>query len=324
MRLQVEVGAVRDALQLAPLRALEAEPVLDVDGPLRVVRELLLRVLEVPQVVPGDAEAGVPVGPVVDPVLVPLLVGAGLDEELHLHLLELAGPEDEVARGDLVPERLADLADAERRLLPGRGLDVLVVDEDALRGLRPQVVQAGLVLDRAEVGLQQAAELLRLGPGALGAAVRAGHVGQRGGRAALALGVLLLEVVGPVPAVAGLALDQRVGERGDVAGGHPDLPGQDDGRVEADHVVPAGDHVPPPLPLDVLLELHTVRAVVPRRPGSAVDLAAGVHEPPALAEVDHGFEAGFGLRRHGRSLHPAGCRRVSDRAPRARARRVPG
>ena len=55
--------------------------------------------------------------PLLQPVLVPLLVGPGLDEELHLHLLELTGTEDEVARRDLVAERLADLRDAERRLL---------------------------------------------------------------------------------------------------------------------------------------------------------------------------------------------------------------
>jgi hypothetical protein len=66
----------------------------------------------------AQAEAGVPGLPVGDPVLVPFLVGAGLDEELHLHLLELAGTEDEVPRGDLVAERLADLPDSERDLLP--------------------------------------------------------------------------------------------------------------------------------------------------------------------------------------------------------------
>ena len=41
----------------------------------------------------------------------------GRHEELHLHLLELARAEDEVAGGDLVAEGLADLGDAERRLL---------------------------------------------------------------------------------------------------------------------------------------------------------------------------------------------------------------
>ena len=46
--------------------------------------------------------------------------GAGLDEVLHLHLLELASAEDEVPDGDLVAEALADLRDAERELLADR------------------------------------------------------------------------------------------------------------------------------------------------------------------------------------------------------------
>ena len=259
MRLQVEVGAVRDALQLAPLAAGEPEPVLDVDRPLGVVGQLLRRVLEVPQVVSVHAEVDVPAGPLVDPVLVPLLVGAGHDEELHLHLLELAGAEDEVARRDLVAERLADLADAERRLL-ARGLhDVGEVDEDALRGLRSQVVQARLVLDRAQVGLQHHVEVARLGPLAAGAAVGARDRGQLDGVGVghvVLLGVPLLQVVGAEPLVAAEALDQRVGEDADVAGGDPDLTRQDHRGVEADDVVTALDDRLPPLPLDVLLELH--------------------------------------------------------------------
>ena len=75
---------------------------------------------------------------------------------------------------------------------------------------------------------------------AAGAAVRAGDVGEAVlGRAALALLELLDEVVGAEALVAGLALDQRVGERVDVAGRLPHLPGQDDRRVEADDVVAA-------------------------------------------------------------------------------------
>src|SRR5699024_3332529 len=96
--------------------------------------------------------------------------------ELHLHLLELAGAEDEVAGGDLVAERLADLADAEGRLAPRRRHDVGEVDEDALRRLRAQVVQAGLVLDGAEVGLEHHVEVARLGPLPAGAAARARDV----------------------------------------------------------------------------------------------------------------------------------------------------
>ena len=244
------------------------------------------------------------------PVLVPLLVGARLDEELHLHLLELARAEDEVARGDLVAEGLADLRDAERRLLAGRGHHVVEVDEDALRGLRAQVVQALVALHRAEVGLHQAVEHPRLGEGALVAAVRAVDLGQVGRRPAVLVLERLLQVVGAEPLVAGLALGQRVDERVEVAGGGPHLPGQDHRGVKADDVVALLDHRSPPLAADVLLQLHAERAVVPGRPGAAVDLAGRVDEAPALGEADDGVDAVGG---HGCSSGspPAGCRRTA-------------
>src|SRR5699024_7479415 len=120
------------------------------------------------------------------------------------------------------------------------------------------------------------------------AAVGAGHLGQAGGGAALALRVLLEEVVLAVPAVARLALHQRVDERLDVAGRRPDLARQDHRRVQADDVLAAGDHRTPPLALDVLLQLDAERTVVPGRLRAAVDLPAGVDEPPPLAEIDDG------------------------------------
>ena len=127
---------------------------------------------------------------------------------------------------------------------------------------------------------------------------------------ALLLGVLLLEVVGAEPLVAGLALGQRVGEGVDVAAGLPHLARQDDRGVEADHVVALLHHGLPPLALDVLLELHAERAVVPGRPGAAVDLAARVDEAPALGEGDDEVDGGRGglatvVLRWSR---PAGCR----------------
>src|SRR5205823_6191375 len=76
------------------------------------------------------------------------------------------------------------------------------------------------------------------------------------------------------------------------------------GGVQAHDVVARAHHRLPPLPADVLLELDAERAVVPRRAGAAVDLAAGVHESPALGEADDGVDEIGG---HG-ALHPAGCR----------------
>ena len=64
----------------------------------------------------AEAKGFVPLEPGSLPVFVPLALGAGLDEELHLHLLELAHPEDELPRNDFVAEGLADLSDAERQL----------------------------------------------------------------------------------------------------------------------------------------------------------------------------------------------------------------
>ena len=98
----------------------------------------------------------------------------GWHEELHLHLLELARAEDEVAGSDLVAERLADLGDAERRLLAAELEDVFEVDEDALRGLGAQVGDGALVFHRADRRLEHEVELrappssrtLRARPGA--------------------------------------------------------------------------------------------------------------------------------------------------------------
>src|SRR3954463_16372600 len=123
-------------------------------------------------------------------------------------------------------------------------------------------MQAGLVLHGAEVGLQEAVEHPGLGPGATGAAVRARDAGEAAlGLAALALLELLDQMIGAEALVARLTLDERVDELLDVARRLPDLAGQDDRGVQADDVVAARDHRPPPLALDVLLELHAERSV---------------------------------------------------------------
>src|SRR4029450_13949838 len=93
-----------------------------------------------------------------DPGVEPALVGARLDEELELHLLELAGPEDEVPRGDLVAERLADLGDPERDLLAADLLDDREVDKDPLGRLGPQPYHRRGGLDRPHEGLEDRGE----------------------------------------------------------------------------------------------------------------------------------------------------------------------
>ena len=141
------------------------------------------------------------------PVLVPLRRLRRGHEVLHLHLLELAGAEDPVLRRDLVAEALADLGDAERRLLAGRVQHVGEVDEHALRRLGAQVGDGAGVLDRAGVGLEHQVELARLGERVRLAAARAG--------------VGVVELVEAEAVLAVRAVDQRVGEVGEVAATPP-------------------------------------------------------------------------------------------------------
>src|SRR5439155_6029675 len=102
--LQVVVGAVVDALELLPA---EGELEFEVDRARGVVRELVLGVLALTQHRFGYAEIGVPAVALSKSAVVGAGGLAGVDEVLHLHLLELARTEDEVARRDLVAEGLA-------------------------------------------------------------------------------------------------------------------------------------------------------------------------------------------------------------------------
>ena len=106
------------------------------------------------------------------------------------------------------------------------------------------------------------------------------------------LGPFLNELVRAVPGVAALTVDQRIVEGRHVAGGHPDLRIHENGGVET-HVVGILLHkLLPPRALDVVLQLHAERAVVPGVCKAAVDLGARVNKAPALAQrydLVHGF-----------------------------------
>src|SRR5690606_19816037 len=112
MALQVEVGAIGDTFELA---LPERELVLDVRARRRVMRELGGLMLAQLEVLGANAERHVPPIASVSPIAVPIGRFLRPTEELDLHLLELAAAEREVARIDLVAERLADLSDAERQ-----------------------------------------------------------------------------------------------------------------------------------------------------------------------------------------------------------------
>src|SRR5215204_7117998 len=116
MTAEVVVRPVGDPFELTPPPWIRE---LHVRRPRRVVRQLVGVVGPEAESILGDAELDEPAQPLLTPVLVPTGSVLRRHEVLHLHDLELARPEDEVAGRDLVAERLADLGDAERRLLAG-------------------------------------------------------------------------------------------------------------------------------------------------------------------------------------------------------------
>ena len=117
-------------------------------------------------------------------------------------------------------------------------------------------------------------------------------------------------MVGTEPALAGEAVDQRVGEVRDVAAGDPDFRVRHQGGIEPDHVVALLDHRLPPGVADIPLQFHTERAVVVRIGEAAVHLGSGKDKPPPLGKGDDRIEVGS---RHGLRVMGMG-QRVEGRA----------
>ncbi len=160
-----------------------------------------------------------------------------MDEELHLHLLELAGAKDEVAWRNLVTKRFADLSNAERRLLT-RGVEhVLEVEEDSLCRFGTQIDIVTRTLDRTGLGFEHEVELAGLGESARLATRWAG--------------VRVVEVVLAMTGLAVGAVDERIAEVGEVARRLPDRWGAKHRGIEADDVVAHLYHRAPPCVLDV-------------------------------------------------------------------------
>ena len=103
------------------------------------------------------------------------------------------------------------------------------------------------------------------------------------------------QLVGTVACLAGAAVQQRVGEAGDVAGGDPSLGVHDDGRIQTNVVRAFLHEFLQPSLLDVVLELNAQRAVVPAVCKAAVDLGTGENITTVLAEIDDHIKGLFAL-----------------------------
>ena len=241
MLTEVVIGSVRYSPKLAPS---EGEEELEVGGSLGIEAKLVGIVIAKSEVLASHTEVEEPLVTEVLPILEPLEVGAGLAEELKLHLLELTGTEGEVAGGDLVSEGLTDLSYAEGKLSSGRALNAGEVNEDTLSGLGTKIYGIGRILGYTYESLEHKVELLYISK-IVAAAKRTydallldigSHLIEGPGSGVVIKTVLecvvLNELVRSVTSLTALAVHKRVGEAANVTGSYPSLRVHDDSRVK--------------------------------------------------------------------------------------------
>ena len=114
-------------------------------------------------------------------------------------------------------------------------------------------------------------------------------------RHAVLSGPVLDQLVGAEALLALLAVHQRIAEAAQMAGGHPGLGVHQNGAVLS-HIVGVLLHeLLPPCLLDIVLQLHAQRAVVPGVGQTAVNLAAGEDEAAVFTQGDDFFHGFFGV-----------------------------
>ena len=98
------------------------------------------------------------------PFLKPLDLLTRTNEELHLHLLELAHTEDKLTSHDLITERLTDLGDTERDLHTASLLHIQEVHENTLGRLRTKINLHRSISGRTHIRREHQVKLANLRP----------------------------------------------------------------------------------------------------------------------------------------------------------------
>ena len=112
----------------------------------------------------SESEGLVPCHARLFPLLKPLQLGAGGDEELHLHLLKFTHAENELSCHYLVAERLSYLRNTERNLHTTSLLHIQVVDKNTLSRLWAKIDLVRSIAHRAHLGREHQVELSYIGP----------------------------------------------------------------------------------------------------------------------------------------------------------------
>ena len=245
-----------------------------------------------------DSQRKQPVAAEASPVLEPLKVGTRLTEELQFHLLEFAHAENEVAGRYFVSERFADLTYAERNFIARRALNVLEVDEYALRRLGTEIDRVSAVFGNALEGFEHKVEFsysgkIRISAYGTGNFIVADiffHLfvtPARNIQTDAFFGVIIFDkVVGAMTGFARFAVHKRVGKASDMAACFPYFGVHQNRAVETYVICAFGDEFFPPGLFDIVLKFHAERTVIPCVCEAAVNFASRENKTAVFAKSD--------------------------------------
>ena len=295
MAVKIVVGAVGNAPKFAPA---ERESELEVGRGAAVEAKFFLIVVAQAQVFFLDSKAVKPIFAVFFPVIEPFKVGAGFAEEFKFHLFKLADAEDEVAGGNFVSERLADLSDTERHFRSCGALHVFEVYEDTLRGFGTKVHGACRVFRDALESLEHKVEFSHAGEVGV-AADRARdfvfpdiffHLFVRPAgdvKGDTFFGVPVFDkVVGAMTGFARFAVHKRVGKTADMSACFPDFRIHKNRAVKTYVIFAFGDEFFPPRFFDIVFKFDAQRTVVPGVCKTAVNFASREDEAAVFRKRD--------------------------------------
>ena len=215
----------------------------------------------------------VEVHPLLPPVREPLLVGTWLAEELHLHLLELAGAEYEVLGCDLVSEALSNLCDSKWNLHTGGLYDVLELSVDSLCCLRSEIDCGCCIHIRSNVGGEHEVEVPWRCERTLASTHRAWSVE--------------VYLIRSETALALLAVNHWVSEVAHVSACLPYPWVHENGSIKSNYAVMELGHLLPPQIPYVVLELYSKWTIVVGAVEASVDLTALEYESSSSAKRNY-------------------------------------
>src|SRR5574344_43768 len=156
---KIEISPRMDTLQLLEPKW---EIKLNISSCIGIMSQLLMIMETI--ILSPHSQILVPLQTLLLPSLEPLHLCTWLNEELHLHLLKLPHPEDELASHNLIPESLSYLSNSKRNLHTPSLLNIQILNEDTLSSFRTKINLIRILTSIANLSAEHQIKLTNISP----------------------------------------------------------------------------------------------------------------------------------------------------------------